>query len=284
MDQDCVDEIEQLMSSEKYEHAMVRLQPHVAELTGSVQAWWLAANCLCHLKQYREAVKYCEKILACEHDHRDALLLKGYAQFEDGCFAESVQTVRSTMHHVAELSFDEQWPCFGLLGAAEYRNGAYSEAADALESSLQSWAIHTAIMLLGQNSQPESAGWNDLSDDAPCVLYALSALNRWPPGPYCEATEAFREVSEFGEPDGEEPAPPGDDVRYFYDEVLNDLEVRRIVLPQYLEAFRAKCHDDEFYIEILAYRAKALLALEHEDAAAYCEEVRLVNPKLLEEE
>ena len=73
-------------------------------------------------------------------------------------------------------------------------------------------------------------------------------------------------------------------MRYFYDEVLNDLEVRRIVLPQYLEAFRAKCHDDEFYIEILAYRAKALLALEHEDAAAYCEEVRLVNPKLLEEE
>lgn len=284
MDQACVDEVEQLMSSEKYEHAMVRIRPHVAELKGSVQSWWLAANCLCHLKQYQEAANYCDKILVCENDHRDALLLKGYAQFEDGFFAESVQTVKSALPHVADLSFDQQWPCFGLLGAAEYRNGAYSEAADTLDSSLQSWAIHTAITLLGQPSQPESEGWHDIIDDAPCVTYALTALICWPPGQYCETTEAFRAISDIREPDGEEPVMPGDDTRYFYDEVLNDKEVRRIVLPQYLEAFRAICRADEFYAEILAYRAKALRALEHEDADAYCEEVRWLDPKLMEEE
>jgi len=77
---------------------------------------------------------------------------------------------------------------------------------------------------------------------------------------------------------------PGQDIRYFYDEVLNDTGVRRIVMPQYLKAFAAICRKDEFYAEILAYRAKALRALEHEDADAYCEEVRSLDPKLLEEE
>ena len=40
----------------------------------------------------------------------------------------------------------------------------------------------------------------------------------------------------------------------------------------------SQCHQDNFYQEILVYRAKALLALGHENAVACCQEVRWLEP------
>ena len=284
MEKSDADEVERLMELDKYEHALASLEPHITEAVGSVEAWWLAARCLAPLKQYREVVKYCDRILARDNQHRDALLLKGVAQLEGGFFADALSTAKSAMPIVEELSFGERWPWLLLLGAAEYRNGAYSEAAETLDSSLQSWALGTMLTLLLQPFQPAPDEWYEVGDASPCVLYAAYALLLWPPGQYCETTNSFREISELGWLGDEAAEPLGEGVQFFYDEVLNDNQVKRVVSPRYIEAFKAKCHETELYSEMLAYRAKALLALDHEDAEAYCEEVRSLDPKLLEEE